>query len=139
MTDNKANELTDEQRAAWVKQQYQKANKHLAEHEILFDTVDAPASRYLAPFVAIWKIKSQDNKHYWVLTGNLPSDVTTIDNAQNARDAVRYFAMSWQIKSANLAQASEDKIKMDFAALLQQRAEDLYDIFDNEKLWPSVS
>lgn len=45
-----------EQLAQWVREQFQKANKHLAENGVLFESVVIEDSRYLAPMVAVWKI-----------------------------------------------------------------------------------
>jgi hypothetical protein len=67
-------EVSQEQLSAWVKEQFQRANKHLAEKGVLFDTVVTEESRYLAPFVAIWKIKALDGKFFWVISGDVPAD-----------------------------------------------------------------
>ena len=50
-------QLTQAQQAEWARIQFQKANKHLAENGVLFESVVTDESRYLAPYLAVWKIK----------------------------------------------------------------------------------
>ena len=44
--------ISDEERATWVREQFQKANKFLAENGVLFDSVVTEESRYLIPYLA---------------------------------------------------------------------------------------
>ena len=91
--------ISDEERATWVREQFQKANKFLAENGVLFDSVITEESRYLMPYLAVWKIRAMDSKRYWVISGDLPSDYTSVDNAKDAKDVLRHFAMHWQLKA----------------------------------------
>ncbi|EIW90466.1 MAG: DUF4826 family protein [Alishewanella agri] len=130
------NELTDEQRAAWVRTQFQKANEYLATKGIIPDNVAVSESRYLPPLVAIWKLNTRDAKSFWVISGDLPTDHMPLSAAPNAREAMRSFALHWQLKAEQIAQAGfSDQTQVDFANLLVKRAEGLYDLFDNEQLW----
>ena len=63
--------ISDEERATWVREQFQKANKFLAENGVLFDSVITEESRYLMPYLAVWKIRAMDSKRYWVISGAL--------------------------------------------------------------------
>ena len=88
---------------------------------------------------AIWKIKSQQSKTYWVISGNLPTDHVEVTAATNARDALRYFSFQWQMKSEEIMNAGvREKAQVDFANLLVNRAHGLYDLYNNDKLWASV-
>ena len=110
--------ISDEERATWVREQFQKANKFLAENGVLFDSVVTEESRYLIPYLAVWKIKAMDSKRYWVISGDLPSDYTSVDNAKDAKEALRHFAMHWQLKAENLINAKDaDKTQKEFGAL----------------------
>ncbi|MGP4763454.1 DUF4826 family protein, partial [Klebsiella pneumoniae] len=71
---NQSDAQRDEQNSAWVRQQFQKANQHLVEKGILPDTVAVSESRYLPPLMAVWKMKAQERKEYWVISGDLPTD-----------------------------------------------------------------
>ena len=128
--------LTQEQHDEWVKTQFARANKHLAENGVLFDSVATGQSRYLAPFVAVWKVKSLENKYYWVISGEVPVDFIADKAAKDARDALRYFSMHWQVKSENIRQsAGDDELKQKYAKLLQIGAENIYRTYSNEALW----
>lgn len=122
----------------WPRQQFHKALQHLAQHGILPEGVTVTESRLLEPLVAIWKISATRPKpaSYWVLSGDLPTDVASASAAASARDALRYFALHWQLKAEQLRAApAADAAQLDYAALLEGRANGLYQIFDNARLW----
>lgn len=58
--------LTPEEQEAltqqWVKEHFQKANRFLAEKGVIPSKVIAEESRYLAPFLAVWKMESKQPK-----------------------------------------------------------------------------
>ena len=56
-------EQAKQQSIAWQRECFQNAQKHLAEKGIMPKTVNDKESRYLAPFFAIWKIKSENGKN----------------------------------------------------------------------------
>lgn len=132
-------EEQDKLRQEWIQTQFQKANKFLAEKGILPSKVHPESSRYLAPFVAIWKIESKKptKQTFWVMSGDLPADYVDINVAATARDALRHFSMIWQMKAENIRQSAlmNDPTQAKFAQLLVSRAESLYQIHNDEKLW----
>jgi len=131
--------MEDKDRETWVREQFQRANKHLAEIGILFKSVKTEDSRYLPPIVAVWKITSTEGKKYWVISGDVPADVIAESAAATARDAIRYFAYQWQLKASNLlAEANKDTTKNEYANLLEKKGVMLYDISRNDDLWQSV-
>ena len=136
MTEQQNPDMSQEQLSVWVREQFQRANKHLAENGVLFDSVVTEVSRYLAPFVAVWKIKSTDKKYFWVISGDLPCDFVPFESEATARAAIRRFSMLWQMKAENINRlAGNDKTQQDFANLLIAKAEDLYTIAADEALW----
>lgn len=129
-------EVSQEQLSAWVKEQFQRANKHLAEKGVLFDTVVTEESRYLAPFVAIWKIKALDGKFFWVVSGDVPADFMPYKSEKNARDALRGFSFRWQLQADNILNSgTDDKTQHDFADRLIAKAEAVYELFSNDEAW----
>ena len=130
----KEQEMTAEQQQQWIREQYQAATKYLATQGLVTDSVIVEASRYLVPLLAIWKLKVLDGSYFWVICGDLPSDHNTFDVAPNAREAVRHFAFKWQMQAENLLKIA-DKEQEEFARLLIGRAEGLYDMYQQEKLW----
>ncbi|MCC5451247.1 DUF4826 family protein [Rheinheimera sp. UJ51] len=137
LTQNNA-EISDAERTEWVRTQFQKANEYLATKGIIPDNVAVSESRYLPPYVAIWKLNTREKKSFWVISGDLPTDHMAIGAAPNAREAIRAFALHWQLKAEQIIQAGvSDKTQHDFANLLVARAHGLYDLFDDEQLWQS--
>ncbi|NKF51530.1 DUF4826 family protein [Shewanella sp. WXL01] len=139
-------ELTPEQiqeqealRAQWVREHFQKANKFLAEKGVIPTKVHTEESRYLAPYLAVWKMDAKQPKKqtFWVMSGDLPSDYVDVKVAATARDALRHFSMMWQLKAENLHQSglTQDKTQREFANLLVSRAESLYHMHNDDKLW----
>ncbi|MEE1978773.1 DUF4826 family protein [Shewanella xiamenensis] len=129
-------------RQEWVRTQFQKANRFLAEKGVIPSKVLADESRYLAPYLAIWKMESKrpTTKTYWVMSGDLPSDFVDVKVAKTARDAVRHFSMMWQMQAENLIRSGatrRDATQAKFALLLVSRAESLYRMHNDEKLWNS--
>ncbi|MGX9459633.1 DUF4826 family protein [Shewanella sp. A14] len=126
-------------RQEWVRTQFQKANRFLAEKGVIPSKVLAEDSRYLAPYLAIWKMESKQPKKqtFWVMSGDLPSDYVDVKVATTAREAIRHFSMMWQLKAENLHKsgATKDATQLKFAQLLVSRAESLYKIHQDEKLW----
>mmetsp|Transcript_20454 Transcript_20454/g.64985 ORF Transcript_20454/g.64985 Transcript_20454/m.64985 type:complete len:132 (+) Transcript_20454:1-396(+) len=131
--------MTDQQRSEWVREQFQKANKHLAENGVLFESVVTNESRYLVPYLAVWKIKDTNNAMYWVMSGDLPTDYIAESTAATARDVIKHFAMAWQLKAANLrASEGADATSLEYAELLESRAEGLHAIQNQDELWQGV-
>jgi hypothetical protein len=129
-------QLTDQERSQWVQAQFRKANEYLASKGILPDQVVVKESRYLAPLIAVWKIKSQDRKEYWVLSGDLPTDHLAVSAAPDAKEAIRAFSLNWQLKAQQIIDSgTTDKTQQDFANLLISRAHGLYDLFDQDEIW----
>lgn len=125
-----------EQLAQWVREQFQKANKHLAENGVLFESVVIEDSRYLAPLVAVWKIKTRDGQYFWVISGDLPVDFVPADVSSDVRGVLKHFSLLWQLKVENLSQADNiDDTQKEYLTLLGTRAYDLYHMSEDDKLW----
>lgn len=136
MSEQLTQEQMEQARAEWVRAQFQKANEYLASKGILPDNVAASESRYLPPYMAVWKLNTKDKQSYWVISGDLPTDHIAFSAAPNARDAVRAFSMHWQLKAQQIIDAGiKDKTQQDFANLLISRAHGLYDMFSQDQLW----
>lgn len=138
MTEQITPEQREQANSEWVRSQFQKANQYLAEKGILPDNVVVSESRYLTPLMAVWKITAQNRQQFWVISGDLPTDHMSLSAAKDAREAVRAFSLSWQIKAEQILNSGAmDQTKKDFAAILISRAHSLYELFNKEELWIS--
>ena len=136
MTEPELKPLSEEEIIAWSREQYQKATAFLAEKGVIAETVSMENSRYLAPVLAVWKIKSTENKWFWVISGDLPTDFIAEEGAESVRDTLRAFSFRWQLKAENiLTDKSVEQTQREFAAMLVGRADGLYDIFNKDELW----
>ncbi|NRA70192.1 MAG: DUF4826 family protein [Gammaproteobacteria bacterium] len=126
----------ENERQKWVKSCFQECNKYLAQKGILVNKVLVEQSRYLAPLVALWKVKSQDGQLIWVITGQVPVDHVSAKVSSEPRELLRHFSLTWQMKAQSILNlANNDKVQIDFANLLISRAESLYQLFEDDKLW----
>jgi len=127
-------ELTEQEQQEWVREQYQVATKYLATKGMVTNSVKVESSRYLVPLLAIWQLTLLNGERYWVLCGDLPTDHSPLNVATTAREALKHFSFKWQLQAENLLKAG-DKEQDDFAQLLIGRAQGLYQVSENEKLW----
>ena len=120
----------------WLKESLDKAQKHLAQKGIIPKSILDKESRYIVPLCAVWKIKSQQGKTFWVVSGDLPTDHIEVTAAPNAREAIKYFSLHWQMKADEIIKSGvRDKTQADFANLLINRAHGLYDLSEKDDLW----
>ncbi|GGD53774.1 DUF4826 family protein [Lacimicrobium alkaliphilum] len=128
--------MSEQDVSAWVKQQLQKCTKFLAEKGIIVASVKMEDSRYLVPWVTAWKVQSTDGKYYWAVAGDLPTDVLPLSAAKDARAALRHLALGWQMKSENIRHASaDDKTQQEFADLLDNKSQLLYQMTEQDQVW----
>ena len=127
--------LTPEQETAWIREHFQKAGKYLAEKGLLLEVINHEDSRCLPPLVAIWKVKLASGERCWVINGDLPSDHVELSVASNARDAMKHFALTWQLRAERILASDQDNAQKQFARILIGRAEGLYQLAEQDALW----
>lgn len=130
-------ELTEEQASAWVREHFELANKYLAQLGFITDKIIMRESRYLIPYMAVWKFTTQGKKGpVWVINGDVPMDMVEESAAKDAREAVRYFALRWQMKAETILQAEQGTAQLrQQAQYLIGRAEGLYELAEQQELW----
>lgn len=126
--------MTPEQQQAWIREQYLKATKYLADKGLVTESVADKESRYLVPVLSVWKINLLDKSTVWVISGDLPTDHVALDGSESAREVIRHFSLKWQLQAENLLQ-QEDKEQQEFAQLLIGRADGLYKLYEKDELW----
>jgi len=103
-----------------------------------------PRSAILPPIVAVWLVESKSNdKKYWLISGDVPTDHIPDGNAETARDAIRHFSLRWQLQAENItvelqkkpALTAADNTQKEFAELLISRAGSLYELHEKEEYW----
>ncbi|WP_286235637.1 DUF4826 family protein [Thalassotalea sediminis] len=129
--------MSEQEQQQWVREQYQTATKFLADRGLITKSVADTESRYLIPLMSVWKINLSDNTSVWAISGDLPTDYSPEVVAQNAREAVRHFSLKWQLQAENLLKDEAEESKK-LAEHLISRAEGLYQLFDDEKVWQTA-
>ena len=135
MTEKQA--MTAEQQQQWIREQYLKATKYLADKGLVTESVSETDSRYLVPILALWKINLLDKTSVWAISGDLPTDHIVLTDQEPARDVLRHFSLKWQLQAENLLR-SDNKEQHQFAQVLIGRADGLYKTYENAELWPEA-
>ena len=132
-----ATKLSEEQRQVWVREQFQSANKYLAERGLLSEQILTKESRYLVPEIAVWKFKLQNGKKVWVINGRVTTDHVNADVAKTPRDVMRHFSLQWQLKAENISALGDaaDPAQKGMVQILIRNAEALYQLSQDERLW----
>jgi len=125
--------MTEEEVSNWVREAYQSAVAHIASLGVVTESVAETESRYLAPYIALWKLKSNNNEWFWVTSGEIPNDYIRAESAKDARAAMHSFSLRWQLKAENLRNAEEDNQKE--AGDLERSAEMMYQAYEESALW----
>ncbi|MCH8491921.1 MAG: DUF4826 family protein [Idiomarina sp.] len=125
------------EQAAWVREQFQKANGYLVEKGILTDQVLVKESRYLMPHVALWKFTERGTtEKVWAITGVCPTDHVDAKVAGDAREALKHFCLRWQLRADTiLNDPKSDATQQKFANLLINHAEACYELVEQKDLW----
>jgi len=142
------NQMTEEEAEKefkiWSQKEYVKISKFCNTKGHQISGIDQSRCQSLPPVLGLWYVKTQDKKvDLWCIAGEFPTDLANSKVAENAREALRYFSMSWQLQSAKLEEGlAEGKISLQdketqekFIKELTTRAESLYDLYANDKLW----
>ena len=105
---------------------------------------------HIAPHVSVWAIESGKTPGaigWWVISGDLPSDYITGNDAEDPRQALRAFAGRWQEAAERMSEGScpaEIEIgrtlneRKPLAPLLHSRATLLADWAERDELWVDV-
>lgn len=132
----------------WSQAEYARAMRHLLNQGYAETRLLQATSRVLPPLVAVWHFEVKlDGKRskLWVVSGaDLPVDHVAEAMAPNARDALRHFYLTWQLKAAQLEQRLADNkvdvgnpaLQSDYMKSLQRGAERLFQVVNEDRLWP---
>ena len=126
--------MTQEQQQAWIREQYLKATKYLAEKGLVTESVADTESRYLIPLMAVWKINLLDKTKVWVISGDLLTDHLVLEQNEPARNVLRHFTFKWQIQADSLLKSDVEE-QVEYAKLLINKAEGLYQLHAKDELW----
>jgi hypothetical protein len=139
-------EYNEEESKKWSQQHYLEAMKYCNKHNLKVINFDQPNSRVLPPVLAIWRINlaTQPKSSIWLIGGGkVMMDHVDVSMAKNARDALRHFSMSWQLKASQMettiAANSSGNLNIEqqqkVISVLINEAEALYTLYADEQTW----
>jgi hypothetical protein len=127
-------EETFKDRAAaldWAKREIDRlVNALLAQGAIDDNLVEARLAWTVPSEVVLGQLRQQGNllEFLWIIGGNVPADSVHSSAARTPRDAVRHFALKWQLDAGQMDDA-------DAASTLVEHAEYLYALSDDDRFW----
>lgn len=77
------------------------------------------------------RVAKQQDTYIWIIAGDCPTDCIPHSAAATPRDAVRHFALKWQLDATRQADAETTE-------LLAAKAEELYAIAEEDHLWKAA-
>jgi hypothetical protein len=122
----------------WSRKQYAEVQRYCSKNQFQIKQIVQPESRLLPPLLAVWKVELNDVdvKAIWVIGGEVPTDHVALTAAQTAREAMKHFSMSWQLKATQIEAESEgNKSKMQYVHTLIRSAEGVYELASKDELW----
>jgi len=131
----------------WNQKEFVKIQKYCVTQGVQPKRIKQSKCQLLAPVLGIWYMESTTKgEDYWVISGDLPTDLSLASVAQNAREALRHFSMNWQLKSANLEaelasgkqQLKDRETQEKYIKELSVKAESIYAIAHDDKLWEAT-
>ncbi|HFB64491.1 MAG TPA: DUF4826 family protein [Aeromonadales bacterium] len=128
----------------WGQEQYAQVMKYCNKNLLTIDHLQQSKSSVLPPLLAIWNIKllTKPASEIWVIGGKVSMDHVSTEVASNAREALRHFSLSWQMKASTLErnlQSASNNLDLEQQKKVIQtlitEAEAIYDLYADDNLW----
>ncbi len=129
MSDNDNNAISVELKP-WIREQLDLAVQTLNHLQVFDDAFIESKPAWVLPMqILLGKARAQiePNSYLWFVCGDLPFDHIPAAAADTPREALRHFAMKWQMDAG--------QAKVDARASLIQKAELLYDLSEDDRFW----
>ena len=115
----------------WVRKMLDNAAKEIGASGILDDPLIEVKPEWMLPFaILVGKARSQGESRVfrWFICGEMPLDTIDAALADSAREAIRSFAMKWQLDAERSTSREESE-------RLVGAAENLYPLAEDDRLW----
>jgi hypothetical protein len=134
----------------WLTEQRDIVRRYLQKEDVRHQGIAAEPQWFVAPYVAIWIVESTrhpDAVGLWAISGDLPTDYMSGDDAIDARAALTAFAARWREVSAymlrdedhpNIKIGRSDNRK-ELGDLLNRRAEIIQEFADDDQMWQPMA
>ena len=115
----------------WMRKLVDAAVRGVDEQEIFADPLIEAKPAWALPYrILVGKIREQQNPRafQWFICGEVPLDFLPSEVATTPREALRHFAMKWQL-------AAERANEKEHADTLIDDAEAIYELADADNFW----
>jgi hypothetical protein len=100
----------------------------------------------VAPHVAVWRVFNPNNVNsigFWVISGDLPTDYVSSDDAHDVREVLGHFGRLWKEVAEYMTAGKKHPTVtigppekwQELAPLLEERAEILCSLAENDECW----
>lgn len=116
----------------WIREQLDAAVGKINELQVFDDPFIESKPAWVLPMqILVGKVRAQSDPRSfsWFVCGEVPLDHVDAAAATSPREALRHFAMKWQIDASRL--------DPDAAASLIDDAQSLYNLTEDDRLWPA--
>jgi len=123
----------DDATTVWMRKLVDLAVRGAGETDLYEDALLEARPEWALPNrLLVGKVREQMNPRafHWFICGEIPLDFIPGETATTPRDALRYFAMKWQLD----AERADDE---ESAKTLIDNAESIYELADDERFWQS--
>lgn len=132
--------------AKWLAKQRDNVRQYMQNEGIQQPEVASESDCFVVPYLSVWRVgpmKDGGVVRWWVISGDLPTDYLSDDDASDARAALAAFAARWLEVSAYMLRGQEHPtIKIGFPGnrqelgeLLSARAEIIKELADEDSNW----
>ena len=121
----------DENLDTWIKELVDLAVRGTAQMNVYGEALIEARPEWVLPNrLLVGKVREQMNPRtfHWFICGEVPLDYVPGNVASAPRDALRYFAMKWQLDAERTPEKNE-------VAILVENAEAVYALAEDERFW----
>lgn len=123
----------EEETRSWIQEMTGLAVRGAGEMDIYDEALlEARPEWALPQRLLLGKVRAQMNPRtfHWFICGEVPLDYLAGNVAAAPREAIRHFAMKWQLDAERTADEEHKQELID-------NAESVYELADNEQFWQS--
>ncbi len=136
----------DKKYQEWNQEQLVKIQKFCFTKGVQIKGFQQKRCMALPPILGIFYVNSTEKgDDYWLISGEVPTDIAPAKVAKDARDLLRYFSMSWHLKAARIEEAiaegkqlGDKETQEKVVKELIQKAEGLSQLHQDESLWKNT-
>lgn len=130
----------------WCAEQRTRVEDYLRQENVKHGRISEWPSWHVTPYVSVWAVESgvrPDRRGWWVISGDLPTDYLSGDEANTPREAVRAIATRWfEISQFMKRREQHPTVQMgtpdtwpELGPLLEARATILNKWVEDESIW----